>query len=121
VRALHTIVASLCLLLLGAHLFRAGVPFVPLIIALVLAIVLLALRRPWAARTVQILLVAGALEWARTAIVLASRRAEMNEPYARLLVIIGSVAVVTSLAALGFQGKSVARAHGLAPRSGDGD
>ncbi|MDQ1310420.1 MAG: hypothetical protein QG601_1690 [Pseudomonadota bacterium] len=88
---------GLALLLLAAHFFRAGlVPFAGLSVALV---VLLFVRTPWAARLLQVALAAGTLEWLRTAWVFAAARAAADQPYARLLVIIGAVAVVTALAA----------------------
>jgi len=60
---------------------------------------LLFVRTPWAARILQIALAIATLEWLRTAWVFAAARAAADQPYARLLVIIGAVAALTALAA----------------------
>jgi hypothetical protein len=91
------LVPALALLLLGAHFFRAGsAPLAGLSAALV---ALLFVRTPWAARTVQVALAIGTLEWLRTAWVFAAARAAVDQPYARLLVILGAVAILTAVAA----------------------
>jgi len=90
-------VPGLALLLLAAHFFRAGLmPFAGLSAALV---VLLFVRAPWAARVLQVALAVGALEWLRTGWVFAAARAAADQPFTRLLVIIGTVAALTALAA----------------------
>jgi hypothetical protein len=48
---------------------------------------------------VQFALAVGTFEWLRTAWVFAAARAAADQPYARLLVIIGTVAALTALAA----------------------
>jgi hypothetical protein len=99
---------GLALLLLAAHFFRAGlVPIAGLSAALV---VLLCVRAPWAARVLQVALVVGTLEWLRTAWVFAAARAAADQPYARLLVILGTVAALTALAAW-MIGHRTGRAH----------
>jgi hypothetical protein len=91
------LVPGLALLLLAAHFFRAGlVPVAGLSAALV---VLLFVRAPWAARVLRVALAVGTIEWLRTAWVFAAARAAAELPYARLLVIIGTVAALTALAA----------------------
>jgi hypothetical protein len=96
------------LLLLAAHFFRAGwVPVAGLCAAL---LTLLFVRTPWAARTLQFALAIGTLEWLRTAWVFAAARAAADQPYARLLVIIGTVAALTALAAWSI-GRRPARRH----------
>ena len=91
------LVPALALLLLGAHFFRAGsATFAGLCAALV---ALLFVRATWAARTVQVALAIGMLEWLRTAWVFAAARAAADQPYARLLVILGAVAALTAIAA----------------------
>jgi len=86
------IVASL---LLAAHSLRGGHP-AGVVVSIALP-VLLAVRRPWAARALQLGLVAGALEWARTAFVLIQARREMGEPFLRLACILGGLAAATAL------------------------
>ena len=89
---------ALALLLLGAHFFRAAL--VPLTVVCLGLLALLFVRARWAWLTLQVALAIGTLEWLRTAWEFASMRAAMGQPYARLLVILGSVAMVTALAAL---------------------
>lgn len=91
----------LALLLLGAHFMHAGL--LPLAILAVLLIGLLAVRRPWAARTVQAILAVGVIEWVLTAITRAQIRMGHDEPYLRLVLILGGVALFTALAAAIFQ------------------
>lgn len=78
----------LSLLVLAAHLFRAGVILLVLLVLVVLA--LLAVRRPWAARVVQGVLVLGAVEWVATLVHLARARLDAGEPVLRLAVILGA-------------------------------
>lgn len=102
------LVPGLALLLLAAHFFRAGqVPFTGLSAALV---VLLFVRAPWAARVLQVALAVGTLEWLRTAWVFTGARAAADQPYARLLVIVGTVAALTALAGW-MIGHRTGRAH----------
>lgn len=89
---------AFALLLLGAHFVRAA--WVPLTVACLGLVALLFVRSPWAARTLQVALALGTLEWLRTGWESASARAGLGQPYGRLLVILGSVALVTALAAL---------------------
>lgn len=104
---------AFALLLLGAHFFRAAL--VPLTVACLGLIALLFVRARWAWLTLQVALAIGALEWLRTAWEFASTRAAMGQPYARLLVILGSVALVTALAALVLRTRT-ARDHFRSPR-----
>jgi hypothetical protein len=99
---------ALALLLLGAHFFRAGL--VPVAAVCVALLALLFVRTAWAARAMQGALVLGVLEWLRTAWVFASARAEAGQPYGRLLVILGSVALLTGLAAVALRSRT-AREH----------
>lgn len=103
----------LALLLLAAHFVHAGLWFVAA--PCVAAVALLWVRRPWAARVLQVLLGLGAIEWVLTAATLAQVRMAHGQPYLRLLAILCSVALVTVLAALALQHPSLARRFGLAP------
>ena len=105
---------ALSLLVLGAHFLRAGVPV--LVLAALGALVLLFVRRPWAARVAQIVLVLGALEWVRAMVVLTGERMSEGLPYGRMVVILGVVAVVTAASALAFRGRTLRRWYRL-----DGD
>jgi len=94
---LRLLPAVLALLVLAAHFYRAGVAFlVPACIGLVL---LLAVRLAWVPRAVTVALVLAALEWLRTLLVLADARLEAGQPWLRLAVILGSVAILTLVAA----------------------
>jgi len=98
----------LALLLLAAHFYRAELlPLAALCVALT---PLLAVPRPWAARTLQSALVLGTLEWLRTLAGFAAMRAALGQPYLRLALILGAVAAFTALAAWMFQHRTL-RAH----------
>lgn len=97
-RSVLLLLPAAALLLLGAHFFRAGL--VPLTVACLGLVALLFVRARWAWIALQAALVIGTLEWLRTAWEFASMRATMGQPYARLLVILGGVALVTAVAAM---------------------
>jgi len=88
-------------LLLAAHFFRADNP-AALAIS-ILAIALIFVRRRWAARAMQALLVLGSLEWLRSAATLVHARSEMGQPFLRLAAILGAVFLLTALSALVFE------------------
>jgi hypothetical protein len=95
-------------LLLAAHFYRAGIH---LAVAVAVAmIVLVFVRRPWAARIIQLALVLAGIEWLRSAVTLVHARGAMGEPYLRLALILGGVALFTALAALVVQTRR-AREH----------
>jgi len=83
----------LSLLLLAAHFYRGGI--YPLVAAGIALTGLAFVAQRWAGRVLGLLLLGGAVEWLRTAWVFASLRASMGLPYARLVVILGSVAAFT--------------------------
>lgn len=89
------------LLLLSAHLFHNGASVLAALPVVLVA--LLGLRRWWMGRLVQAVLLVATLEWGLTAAFLAQVRAGHGQPYARLVVILGSVALLTALAALSVQ------------------
>jgi hypothetical protein len=92
---------SLAALLLAAHFYRAGqFVFATLSLAFLL---LLAVPRAWAARALQVALLAGAFEWLRTLASFASMRISMGQPYLRLTVILLAVAAFTAVSASVFQ------------------
>jgi hypothetical protein len=91
--------------LLGAHFFRSGLP--PLVIFVLLCPFLLFFRRAWAARFVQIVLVLGTLEWFRTLFMLIAERRAGGQPWTRLAIIIGLVAMFTGCSALVFRSSSL--------------
>jgi hypothetical protein len=105
---------ALALLLLAAHLFHSGA--VPLAALAILLVGLLAVPRPWAARTLQVILAVAVIEWILTTVGLAQLRLRHDEPYVRLAVILGFVTLFTACAAAAFQ-HPLLRAHfRLAPK-----
>ena len=100
----------LSVLLLAAHFLRGGGLLVP---ACVLGLLgLLAVRRRWVARFMQVVLVLGAVEWARTLLTLAVRRSEQGEPFLRMVLILGAVTVVTLVSAWLFEMPKLRRIYG---------
>ncbi len=99
----------LSILLLGAHLFRAGQP-VLVLLALAIPLVLF-VRRSWAVRIVQLELIAGAIEWIRTTAMLVMTREALGQPWSRLVVILGSVALLTFLSAFVFESGSLRKRY----------
>jgi hypothetical protein len=85
--------AVLSALVLGAHFLRRG--DVPLVLACLVVCALLFVRRGWAARLVQLALLAGTLEWLRTLVALLATRRAAGEPWVRLVAILGLTAAVS--------------------------
>ena len=108
------LVPALALLLLAAHFFHAGAGLVATVCIMLIA--LLFVPRRWAGRTVQLVLAAGAVEWMLTAYTLAQLRVRHDEPYVRLVVILGGVAVFSAIAAAVFQHPALRARVGLGPR-----
>ena len=101
----------LSLIVLGAHFLRDGND---LGVAVAVGLIgLLFVKRPGAARVVQIALVLGALEWVWTIYELVQYRTAMGMPATRMMVILGTVAAVTALSALLFQARPLQRIYGL--------
>ncbi len=117
--ALRLTPVVLVLGILAAHFYRnaAWIPF-GVTIAL---LPLLFIRAPWAARVLQAALLAGAVEWIRTAAALVAIRQSMGQPYTRLALILGAVALATGLAALLFQWKPVRERFGIGAARPPGD
>lgn len=99
---------ALALAALAAHLYRAAAW--PLVLVCLALIGLLALARPWVARLVPLCLAAGSVEWVRTVYVLVQQRIAMGEPWARLAIILGAVALATAASAWVFRSPRL-RAH----------
>lgn len=91
----------LSFLLLGAHFLRYG--SVALVVVSLLIPLALLIRHRWVARVMQAMLVIAALEWVRTAVVLAENRLAAGDPWKRMAVILGSVALWTVASALLFE------------------
>lgn len=85
------------LLLLAAHFYRAEL--YPVAVLAAAGVALLALRARWAAAALQVALALGVLEWLRTLASFAMQRAASGQPWLRLALILGAVALFTALAA----------------------
>lgn len=95
VRFLPLAVSSL---LIAAHFLRSGNILVT--IGCLVVPLLLLIRKPAVRIGVQIMLVIAAVEWVRTAFMIAQERAASGGPVTRMFVILGSVALFTLLSAL---------------------
>ncbi|HXW10245.1 MAG TPA: hypothetical protein VD737_06500 [Steroidobacteraceae bacterium] len=100
-RAALLALPAFALLLLAAHFFHARAGVVAAVC--ILLITLLFVPRAWAGRVVQVVLAVGAIEWVLTAYALAQVRMQHGDPYLRLVIILGSVALLTAVAAALFQ------------------
>lgn len=96
---------------LGAHFMRYGNTIG--VIGAVVLIALLFIRRPWAVRTMQAALVLAALEWLHTLYDLMQVRMALDQPLARMVVILGAVAAVTACSSLLFQLRPLKSIYGL--------
>jgi len=85
-------------LAMAAHFFRGGM-FAVVVFVLLAPLLVLTRERPLI-RVVQVLLVLGAGEWIRTASVIAQDRLLAGAPVTRMLIILGVVALLTTLSAL---------------------
>lgn len=109
-KILYFIIVVLSLVVLGAHFLRYGNDIG---VAVSLApIALLFVRKPWAARVVQIVLVLGAIEWTTTLIGLVQMRVAQGMPATRMAIILGVVVVVTAVSALLFETQAMKRIYG---------
>ena len=75
---------------------------------------LLFLRYRWAVRLVQGILLLGSVEWIRTLCVLTADRQRAGEPWIRMAVILGSVALGTGGSVLVFRSRSLRKRYALA-------
>lgn len=96
--ALLLLPAALSVLVLGAHYLRGGQLFMLWLLPGVVALLLV--RRAWARTVVQLVLLLGTFEWVRTLLNLARLRSALGEPWLRMAIILGAVALGTALAAL---------------------
>jgi hypothetical protein len=103
--AIKLIPVILSFLLLGAHFYRAGL--VPLTVLSVAVLLLLFVKKSWVPRLFQVLLLAGALEWLRALYFLAAMRIAWDQPWTRLAIILGTVALLTALSGLVFNNRKL--------------
>jgi hypothetical protein len=72
----------------------------------------MALRHAWVPRVLQLALLAGAAEWAWTAALLAQQRLALGQPWLRMALILGAVALLTLSAALVFRSAGLRARYG---------
>mgnify|MGYP001546562956 CR=1 FL=1 len=108
---LFYVLIVLSLVLLGAHFLRDA-NYVGVAAAVAL-IGLLFVKRPVAARAVQVALILGALEWVWTLYELVQVRTAMGMPATRMMIILGAVAAVTALSAGLLQTEAMKLIYGL--------
>ena len=99
---------TLSLAILGAHFYRSGSLVLVALCVLLLAL-MLALRRIWVVRLLQVGLLLGAAEWLWTTFFLVQQRLALGQPWQRLTLILLAVASVTALSALVFRHPRVQR------------
>jgi len=107
--ALRLVPVILSFLLLGAHFYRSGLA-IGAGICLVMPVLLL-VRDSWVPRLMQLLLLLGALEWLRTLFVIANMRIAYEQPWIRMAVILGAVALFTALSGLVFRSKALRKRY----------
>lgn len=90
--------ASLFCVILAAHFLRMGA-MTGVLVCLALPIVAALTRARWALRCLQALLVLGCASWIMTALRIGAARHAAGEPWLRMAVILGTVAVLSALAA----------------------
>ena len=98
-------------LILSAHLSRGDL-FIPSMLFLILPLLLL-IKKQWVVRLIQIVLVIGSLEWIRSMFIYLNQRQAIDEPYLRLVIIIGIIALFTGLSALVFRNQSLKKLYKL--------
>ena len=96
-KVLLTIPGVISCCLLAAHFLRVAQP--GLVILFLSAPLLLLLSQVWTKRALQLLLAVGALVWCLTLFRIYQLRVATGQPYLRLLIILGSVALFCLLAA----------------------
>jgi hypothetical protein len=97
--------------LLAAHFSRANMP--PAVVVTLITPFLLLIRKPWIARSMQVLLLIGAAEWIRSMLGYIQVRKEIGEDWGRLAIILVTVALLTACSALVFRGKSLKKRYHL--------
>lgn len=103
--ALRLLPVVLSFLVLAAHFYRAGQQVLAL--ACILILFLLFVKKSWVPYLLQATLVLGALEWLRSLMALVHIRMEWGQPWQRLAMILGGVALFTLLSALVFRAKGL--------------
>ena len=98
-------------LLMGAHCMRWG--SVVLAIACAGFPIILIIPKKWSARAVQVYLLLATAEWVRTLVMISRGRIANEEPWGRMCVILGVIALFTLCSACVFFAKSLKDRYAL--------
>lgn len=101
---------ALAFVLVGAHFYRAAAW--PALLATLVLIAMLGLRRAWVPRLLQLALCLAAAEWLWTAAMLAQQRLALGQDWLRMALILGAVALLTLGAAAVFRHAGVRARYG---------
>jgi len=97
------------LILLAAHFLRAGQTVI--VVVLVLLALLLFIKKSWVPGVIQLSLLLGAVEWARTLMSVAHIRMEYGMPWTRMALILGAVALFTVCSGLVFRNTNLRKRY----------
>ncbi len=111
--ALHILTVVFSFILLAAHFLREANTI--LVAMCLIAPFFLIVKRPWAARLLQLLLAVGSMVWILTLAELVMHRVANGEPWMRLVFILGGVALFTGFSAWLFSRKHLSVRFGLKP------
>lgn len=100
--ALLMFLPAASLAVLAAHFYRSG-HLALVALCVLLLVLMLALRRVWVLRLLQLGLLLGAAEWLWTTFMLVQQRLALGQPWQRLALILLGVALATALSALVFR------------------
>ena len=103
--------AILSLLLLSAHFSKVGIPILSVVFLIIPFLLLI--KKQWVSQLIQIVLILGFFEWIRAIFYYVHQRLEIGEPYLRLVIIIGVVALFTGLSTLTFRNKKLKERYNL--------
>lgn len=98
-------------LILSAHFSRVDMFFLSLLF--LIFPLLLIIKKQWVVRFIQIVLTIGSIEWIRSLFVYVNQRQAIGEPYFRLIIILGIVALFTVLSALVFKNQALKERYNL--------
>ncbi len=102
--------AILSFLLLAAHFLRSANYLA--VLGLVGLIPLLTLRRPWVALVARATLWLGTGVWLYTIAIFTTERLRLGEPYLRMALILGGVALFTALSSWAFSSRRLRERYG---------
>ena len=107
--AIRLLPLILSFVLLAAHFSRLNL--LPLVILSLLLPLLLFIKKIWVVRTIQVLLILGALEWVRSMIYYVGVRKSIGDDWTRLAIILSVVALYTALSGLVLQSKYLKKVY----------